>query len=184
MATGSRPYAPAMADQGWGGQVGRQVGASGRQVVAAPLEDRMAWIWPFLGVVWTFNLLTLDWLPVVLRLVLTPVAWFVAVSMFTRSRSWSVTFDGEHVEVRGGRALWRFRRDDIASVVVPLAIQRAAIIRADRMERRMYGVPVPWPFPWRRAAPTYVRPEWFTSVVGVSPDRVRPGPIGRLVGHR
>lgn len=108
------------------------------------------------------------------------IGWYVV--FVANGKRWRVTFDGEVVDVRGRFGHWRFRPEDVGSVIVPTAAPTCAL-RLDRVERSTLGVRLPWPWPWRRPVTPYVRPEWFVQVVGVPASRVRPGGLRWLASR-
>lgn len=153
-------------------------------LVEAPLESRMTWIWPVLGLVWTFNLARgVDDAPL-LVVPLLVLVWVWIIGRVMGLRAWRVTWDGEVVEVRARVGHWRFQPEDVTAIVVPAVVSTCAIVRARRVERTVLGIRWPWPFPWARALPTYVQPRWFTEVVGISPGTIRPNLVRTLLSSK
>jgi hypothetical protein len=155
-----------------------------RPVDEAPLENRMVWVWVVLPVVWTVNWLRwADDAPVLFALGMV-LLWTWAIGRVIALRRWRVTWDGDVVEITALVSRWRFRPNDVTAIVVPTVVTTCALIRARPLERTVLGIPWPWPFPWARATATYVRPEWFDEVVGISPGFVRRSPVGRALAGR
>lgn len=146
--------------------------------IEAPLVSRGPWLWPILGASLTLNNVRfLEGSPLLTAVGLV-VLWVVVAARFVGLRRWRVTFDGEAVTVATPFSAWRFRPEDVGSLVLPTFRPEATIVRARPVERIVLGLRLPWPFPWRRGLPTYVRPEWFTDVAGVAPGAIR------RAGHR
>ena len=164
---------------------GRAMGG-GRPVAVAHPTWRPGWLFlVFVAVALPAWINGTRWAPGPLRLVLLlAIVWYVVwyVVLVLNGKRWTVAFDGEVVDVRGRFGHWRFRSEDVASVIVPTAAPTCTL-RVDRVERSTLGVRLPWPWPWRRPVTPYVRPEWFVQVVGIPASRVRPGGLRWLASR-
>lgn len=98
----------------------------------------------------------------------------VIVFVLTDHRPWSVTVEGDLVEVRGRWSTARFRLADITWVIDPV-MALTGPIRVRRLERRVFGIPLPPPVLWSALVSTHVHPATWVRRLGVPEERVRGG---------